>query len=99
MRQDRVELRRQHLLIDLHDNGHTKSMIPTSEDVQVNLRQALTPEEYDTVRSGQIRQCPGSTSSDDDWKCLASRPAAARTAPSSAPTASRGFPASVAGPR
>jgi hypothetical protein len=42
MRQDRVELRRQHLLIDLHDNGHTKSMIPTSEDVQVNLRQALT---------------------------------------------------------
>jgi hypothetical protein len=42
MRQDRVELRRQHLLIDLHDNGHTKSMIPTSEDVQVNLRQALS---------------------------------------------------------
>ena len=41
MRQDRVKLRRQHLLIDLHDNGHTKSMIPTSEDVQVNSRQAL----------------------------------------------------------
>jgi hypothetical protein len=43
MRQDRVKLRRQHLLIDLHDNGHTKSMIPASEDVQVNLRQALSP--------------------------------------------------------
>ncbi|WP_291412866.1 hypothetical protein, partial [Actinophytocola sp.] len=41
VRQDRPELRRQDLLIDLHDHGHTRTMTEQSRHVQVNLRQFL----------------------------------------------------------
>ena len=42
MRQDHLELRCQHPLINLHDHGHTRSMAGQSGHVKVNLRQALS---------------------------------------------------------
>jgi hypothetical protein len=42
MRQDHLELRCQHPLINLHDHGHTRSMTKQSEHVDVNLRRILS---------------------------------------------------------
>jgi hypothetical protein len=41
MRQDHLELRCQHPLINLHDHGHTRSMAGQSGHEKVNSRQAL----------------------------------------------------------
>jgi hypothetical protein len=41
MRQDRVELRPQHLLVDLHDHRHSTTMTRQTGNVQLILRQAL----------------------------------------------------------